>query len=113
MLLDLDGNALKIIDDEHMFQLEYWGFQKNDNIYIAKDYDLIAIIDFLNESFQNHTLSTNVQLLYNSNLQEVEQFKKVFDLGKKIKDGNFNKDDYLDHIEFLEENIPNRKLSII
>ncbi len=116
MLLDLDGNALKIIDDggllrsEHMFQLEYWGFQKNDNIYIAKDYDLIAIIDFLNESFQNHTLSTNVQLLYNSNLQEVEQFKKVFDLGKKIKDGNFNKDDYLDHIEFLEENIPNRPL---
>jgi len=116
MFLDLDNNKLKIVDDgsllkpSDVFQLKHWGFQKNENTYIAEDYDLITIIKFFEESFQDYSISTNVESLYNSILKNLEEFQQLFDLGEQIKDGNFDKKDYAEHIQFLKENIPNRDL---
>ena len=67
MFIDLEDNQLKIVDDDSLlspsdvFQLKHWGFQKNGNTYLAKDYDLIKIIKFLEESYQDCSISKNVE----------------------------------------------------
>ena len=116
MILDFDGNNLKIIDESSLlkpsdvFQLKHWGFKKNDNIYLAKDYNLIELIDFLKDSYPDFSLTNDVQSLYNSVLHQVEQLQNNFELGRNIKDGNFDKEDYLEHIRFLKTHVPSRQL---
>ena len=116
MLLEIEGNFLKITDNDDLlkpsdvFQLRHWGFEKVENYYVAENSDLVKIINYLNESSIKHTLSASVQRTYDAILNEINQLQEFLHLGQKIKDGNFDKNDFYAHVQFLKDNIPNRDL---
>ena len=92
MLLEIEGNFLKIIDNDDLlkssdvFQLRHWGFEKVENYYVAENCDLVKIINYLKESSIKHTLSAPVQRTYDAILNEINRLQEFLHLGENIKD---------------------------
>lgn len=119
MRIDVIDNLLYINDANsnlkmrHLSQLNYWGFKKKsaDNLYFDDDIEIMLpkLISYFDKEKLNYALSQSSNNLLQQIIKVENQFKILLNVGRKLKNGEYEQDEFTKHIKFLKGNIT-RKL---
>ena len=83
-----------------------WRFEKKhgeEGLYCDNDIDNLteeAYFDIFKKSKLTFDLSEASQLILDINAKE-NTFQEIMELGRELKAGEFNKDDFIEHLAFL------------
>ncbi len=120
MFLDVIKDKLLIKYNDFTFkprqisQLYDWGFSRNLEeryFFIDKNIEMILpkLLNYFNKSKLEYSISHSCNLLVKKIFTEKDRFAKLLKNGKNYKNGKFDKEDYNNHLEFLNNTI-SRKL---
>jgi len=116
MLLDIIKNMLIIrynrftFEPRQISQLYDWGFLNNSEekyLFINENIEVILpkLLNYFNKSKVEYTISHSCNLLVEKISVKKDSFDKLLEDGKNFKNGKFDKKDYNNHLEFLNNNI--------
>ncbi|MGR3173601.1 MAG: DEAD/DEAH box helicase [Candidatus Scalindua sp.] len=120
MILDIIDDKLFIKDinsnlkPRHKSQLNAWGFAKDQEgnlLWVGANIKTILpkVIKYFDKSYIDYSLSNSSKQLLEIINKVSNEVKELAEICRKFKDGDFETDDFTEHVKFLKENIP-RKL---
>ena len=98
------------LQPRHRFQLTNWGFQKEDGEFCCLDEKiLLKIIPYFEKEGLSFKLSDTCKCLMERIGEARKRFCDLLEKCQGFKNGEFDRADFADHLNFLTANIP-RKL---
>jgi len=116
MIIDLINKEVHIISTNnelkprHKSQLRHWGFKLSidGNLVWANDdirEVLVKVIEYFNGINLPYTLSDSCNHFFKQLKDSAEKFKRISDLAQRYKDGDFDKEDFANQVNFLNNQI--------
>lgn len=98
------------LQPRHRFQLTNWGFQKENSEFCCLDKQiLLKIVPYFQKEGIPFKLSNSCQSLMETIRKSQQKFFNLLKKCQGFKDGEFDRTDFADHLNFLTANVP-RKL---